>query len=307
MEKLMIKKSTKDLWKLNGGWKHPLLFLHGYFYLAHTDWYVKLLVPTTKYLAKKFPESFGRTVLTSVQPVYHSKVLIPEHAKKLVNLDEDLRIDDAVGKKVITFSLARKIILENPESIVVVDCGCRTHVGKCASKKYGLNVCMVIGDPPATFLFEHSKLHPKRLTPQEAMERIDDCHENGFVHTFWFKDAMGYRSYALCNCCKCCCSAMLINNELFPMVGFKKQMILSSGYTAKVDEKKCRGCATCVKWCPFSARSVNTTTKVSETDYEKCHGCSVCVDKCPNGAITLVADFAKGIPFDIDAIKQMQP
>jgi Pyruvate/2-oxoacid:ferredoxin oxidoreductase delta subunit/uncharacterized protein YuzB (UPF0349 family) len=302
----MFKESTKALWRLNGGWKHPLLFLHAYFYLAHTDKYVAYIVPPTNFLSRLFPRTLGKKLMAHVQPVYHSKVLVTADARKVVTLDEDLSVDDEVGKKIITFKYARQILLKDPENIVVLDCGCRTHVGKCASEKYGINVCMVIGEPQASFILDHSKLNPKKLTATEAIERLEDFHKSGFVHTLWFKDALGYRSYAICNCCKCCCSAMLINNKLMPLVGYDRQMILSSGYLAKTDEKKCAACSTCVTICPFEARRIDPKTGKSRANYDLCHGCGVCVDACPNGAITLMAAPEKGIPMDLDAIKTMR-
>jgi len=303
----MIKESTKALWRLNGGWKHPLLFLHAYFYLARTHWYVGLLIPPVAYFTRKYPDSFGKKAMRGAPPIWHSKVLIPEHAKKLVTLKENVSVDDEVCKKVLPFKLVRKIIFENPDNIVVVDCGCRVHVGKCKSEKYGLNVCMVIGDPQASFVLEHSTLNPVKVTPEEALDRIDDYHKSGFVATFWFKHVFAGRNYVICNCCKCCGSAMLLQNELYPLVGYTGEMIVSSGYLATIDEPACKGCSACVKWCPFNACSVDPVTKKASVDYKKCHGCSVCIDKCPNKAMTLVPDPARGMPVDMDAIKEMQP
>jgi len=302
----MFKESTKALWRLNGGWKHPLLFLHGYFYLAHTDKYVAYIVPPTNFLSRLFPNSIGKKLMRSTQLVYHSKVLTSQDAKKIVSLDEDLFVDDSIGKRIVPFKYARQIMLDNPDSIVVLDCGCRTHVGKCASEKYGLNVCMVIGEPQASFALDHSKLNPKKVTAEEAIDRLEDYHKSGFVHTFWFKDAMGYRSYAICNCCKCCCSAMLLNNKLMPLTGYERPLILSSGYVAQADTAKCAGCSACVNICPFEARSINSETGKSQMDYRVCKGCGVCVDACKNDALKLVLDPDKGIPLDLDIIERMK-
>jgi Pyruvate/2-oxoacid:ferredoxin oxidoreductase delta subunit len=303
----MVKESTKALWKLNGGWKHPFLFLHAYIYLARTDTYVNFLVPLARFVARYLPSPLGAGILRLVQPYYHSKVLITSDAKRVVSLNEDLYIDDSVGKKVAPFDIARQIIFEHPDSLVGIDCACRKHYKNCSSAKYGLNMCMSIGEPQSSFILEHSKLNPKKLTVEEALDRLDDFHKNGFVHTFWFKDAIGNRSYAMCNCCKCCCGGLNANNKLIPMVHYPKQMILSSGYIAVTDTNKCKGCLTCVKFCPFEARKIDSASLKSETIYERCYGCGVCVDKCPNGAISLVLDPAKGIPLNVDVLKEMRP
>jgi Pyruvate/2-oxoacid:ferredoxin oxidoreductase delta subunit len=302
----MVKESTKAMWKLNGGWRHPILFLHAYVYLAHTEGYVNFLVPLAHFLVNHFPPIFGRALLGRVQPYYHSKVVITPDAKRVVTLNKDICIDDSVGKKVVTYDLVRQIIFENPDHITGADCPCRKHYKGCSSAKYGLSMCMSIGEPQASFVLEHSKLNPVKLTPQMALDRLDDYHKNGFVHTMWFKNAMGNRSYAFCNCCKCCCGGMRANNILIPKAGYPKPLIISSGYLAVTDQKKCKGCLTCVKFCPFNARRIDPATLKSETIFDKCHGCGVCIDKCPNGALTLVVDAKKGIPLNIDKLKEMR-
>jgi Pyruvate/2-oxoacid:ferredoxin oxidoreductase delta subunit len=99
---------------------------------------------------------------------------------------------------------------------------------------------------------------------------------------------------------------MRANNNLIPSVGYPKPIIISSGYLAITDPNKCKGCMTCVKFCPFDARKIDPATLKSETIYEKCHGCRVCIDKCPNGALTLQVDAKKGIPLNIDKIREMR-
>lgn len=309
----MMKESTKAVWRVNAGtgWKRPFLFAHAYFYLARTDMYVNLLLPLAKFIVFKLPRPAGKLLLSFVIPNYHSKILVTADAKKIVTLNEDVRIDDSIGEKVAPFEIARQILFEHPDHITSADCACRMYVkrktGKCSSsEKYGINTCMAIGEPQASFLFEHSTLNPKRLSIEEALDRLDDFHKNGWIHTFWFKDALGYRSYAMCNCCGECCQGMLANNKLAPTAGYKNKMILPSGYTAKIDESKCKGCGTCVKICPFKARTLNASKGKSEIDYDKCHGCGVCIDACPNGALSLELYPKKGIPLDICKLKEQQ-
>lgn len=54
----------------------------------------------------------------------------------------------------------------------------------------------------------------------------------------------------------------------------------------EVDEKKCIGCGTCVKFCPEACIDFNKNKK-AEIDYEWCKGCGVCAEVCPVKAIIM--------------------
>ncbi len=54
---------------------------------------------------------------------------------------------------------------------------------------------------------------------------------------------------------------------------------------AKVDEKKCTGCESCVAECPSEA--ISMTSEKAVVDVENCVDCGVCVDACPEEAIKM--------------------
>jgi len=55
--------------------------------------------------------------------------------------------------------------------------------------------------------------------------------------------------------------------------------------TAKVDQKKCTGCQTCVDACPAEAIQIeNDKAKIDEA---ACVDCETCIDECPESAISL--------------------
>lgn len=309
----MISNSTKALWKLHAGQgflKRPYLFAYAYIYLAYTYKYVYATLTLAKFVFNYLPRKAGAVLLSFFIPGYHAKILVTEDAKKIVSLNEDLWVDDRIGEKIVPFDLARQILLKNPDSIISTECACRMYTKKttgtcCSTAKYGIRGCLTIGEPQASFVLEHSTLNPKKLTVEEALEQLEEYHENRWIHTLWFRDVLGYRSYAMCNCCTCCCGAMITNNKLAPQVHYPQKMILSSGYIAKTDENMCNGCLACVESCPFEARRITSSGK-TELIYDKCYGCGVCIDKCPTGALSLELDPNKGIPLDIDRIKEME-
>ena len=53
----------------------------------------------------------------------------------------------------------------------------------------------------------------------------------------------------------------------------------------EVDREKCKGCATCVSFCPEAA--IEIAGKKIEIDYEYCKGCGVCAEVCPMKAIIM--------------------
>lgn len=70
----------------------------------------------------------------------------------------------------------------------------------------------------------------------------------------------------------------------------KEGEIVSAHPRATVDTHVCRGCATCLEWCPFQVpvmvKESNGET-VSFIDPFSCKGCGVCVVHCPTGAATI--------------------
>jgi ferredoxin len=54
---------------------------------------------------------------------------------------------------------------------------------------------------------------------------------------------------------------------------------------AKVDQKECNGCETCVEECPSEA--INMVGDKTLVDVESCVDCGVCVEVCPEEAISM--------------------
>jgi Pyruvate/2-oxoacid:ferredoxin oxidoreductase delta subunit len=276
-------------------------FIHGYIYGRWPYFYIgvgKSKHPATKYLAplgnfvnilitkKKKDEPTEETI--GFADTYHGKAVPLEEAKRLVLIEEEINLPDL--EQVIPYKRARSIVMKNPGRIVVLDCPCRSAMeDPCLP----LDVCLVVGDPFASFIHEHQPDRSRFITRDEAIEILKAEDQRGHVHHAFFKDAMLERFYAICNCCECCCGAMNAHRTGTPMLA-------SSGYISQVDEELCIACDTCAEFCQFGALEVGDLHM--NVDYEKCMGCGVCVDKCEQGAIALVRDQAKGIPLEICAL-----
>ncbi|MDI6764103.1 MAG: 4Fe-4S binding protein [Thermodesulfobacteriota bacterium] len=271
-------------WRLlrEGGLKRffNFSFLHTYIYMRWTNQYVKILFSLPPPPPRPKPRS-----KTWLSDHYHGKVLTPEHAHMIINLNHDISLRDL--EQVIPYPVARDLILKGPPDVVVYECACR-HAQPNPCKP--TQVCMIVGQPFTDFVLEHNPQSSRRLTQAEALELLEAEYKRGHLHSAWFKDAMLDRFYAICNCCKCCCGG--IN----AMARYGIPMMVSSGYIAKVDETSCTACGTCVGSCAFGVLSLN---EVSKVNWEKCMGCGVCVGQCTSEAMSLVRDEKKGIPLDV--------
>jgi ferredoxin len=271
-------------------------WLHGYVYGRWPYLYIGIGVgehplarvfgPLVRQLARLFPPSGADGVTWA--DTYHGKVVPLEAAKQLVTVEEDISLTDL--EQVIPYALARDIVLQNPDHIVVLECPCRASRSNPCQP---LDVCLVIGEPFASFVAEH---HPRRsrwITPQKAVEILHAEDERGHVHHAFFKDAMLGRFYAICNCCACCCGAMQAWHHGTPMLA-------SSGYISHVAAELCIGCGICAGFCQFGALSVDDG--MASVDATACMGCGVCISKCPEEALSLVRDPARGEPLEIRAL-----
>ncbi|MFH1735293.1 MAG: 4Fe-4S binding protein [bacterium] len=251
--------------------------LHAYVYGRWTNKYIHTLIhhvfPRLKPEGKKW-----------LSDRYHGKILTPELAEALITHDHDGHVHDL--EQIVPYPHARKLILKGPPDVAVFDCACR-HARENPCQP--IQVCMVVGKPFVEFILKQHK-SARRLTQIEAVDLLKAEYVRGHLHSAWFKDAMGDRFYAICNCCKCCCGG------IEAMVKHDAPMMASSGYMAVVDEELCSACETCVEVCPFNAVQVNDTASVI---WDACMGCGVCEGQCPSGAMSLQLDEKKGIPLDV--------
>ena len=226
----------------------------------------------------------------SMADTYHGKALPLAQAKQLVMINEDINLPDL--EQVIPYKRAHSIIMKNPDHIVALNCPCRSaKPNPCLP----LDVCLVVGEPFASFVVDHNPDKTRWISSEEAVAIIAAEDARGHVHHAFFKDAMLGRFYAICNCCSCCCGAIHAHQNGTPMLA-------SSGYLAQVDEDACIACGTCAESCQFGALSEGGLWMA--VDENKCMGCGVCVDKCHQEAISLRRDESKSEPLEIFALME---
>lgn len=297
------KASTREFYQEADTMKHFSLFdrIHAYLYIAFPYFYIgtgtgnhwlsKLVEPGIKLWYRIFPRKNDPNVHAldvashSMADTYHGKAIPLNTAKELVSVKQDIAIQDL--EHVIPYVDARALILTHPDHIAVLECPCRSvKENPCLP----LDVCLIVGEPFASFVREHHADKSRWITAEEAITILEEEDERGHVHHAFFKDAMLGRFYAICNCCSCCCGAMRAQRNNVPM-------LCSSGYLATVNEEMCEGCGTCADYCQFEAISV--VNGKSHIDESKCMGCGICTSKCDHDALSLRLAPEKGVPFEL--------
>ncbi len=295
-----MKKSTREFIREARSAKAYSFFdfLHGYFYMRWPYFYIAMGKgdhPLSKRYAPVFIKilSFLGKFRKPNKKIeagggfaagYHGKVLPLDSARQLVSINKEIHLDHL--EQVIPFEKARDIILKNPDHITVIDCPCRKGMeNPCLP----LDVCLIVGEPFASFVLEHSPDTSRAITSREAQLILEQEAQRGHVSHAFFKDAVLNRFYAICNCCECCCGAMKAHRNGTPM-------IISSGFVSTVESEKCILCGVCVDICHFHALAIGDNLIC---DAELCMGCGVCVAHCTQGALSLVRDETKPAPLEI--------
>lgn len=288
----MLRRSTRRFFKLHG-LRDLGQFIHGYVYGRFPNWYIGKL----RQMGDNAGQSRNRSKKRGngarrLQERYHSKVLTTNDARKVIHLDRPVEVENP--ERVIPFDIANRIVIETPGKIAVIDCPCRETKGADACGPR--DVCLIVGSPYVEFVVDHRVNNARELSRAEAVGVLEKAAARGWVHTAWFKDAMGGRFYSICNCCSCCCMGLGAMQKSRNRARF----VISSGYVAIIDDQRCANCGHCGEVCSFGA--IETLEGRAVVRSRHCYGCGVCANLCPNGAAVLVADPDKGVPMDMDVL-----
>jgi len=308
----LVKESTKKFWQMQGEGAKGLLrvfnMIHGYLYYTIYDHYVMGASTILRWLGKHPDWSITPKTYKYLMERYHCKVMAPQEFEKLLKLDQDITVPQEIAKKVVPFPVANKIIMKNFDQLALVDCPCRLEkaaLGRTPCQP--INTCLFFGKIGVDFVTTHMpRMHARRVTQEEALAQIRSNVEKGYGLTIWSKDATGYRSGVLCSCCSCCCFGTEVERMARKIPGLGPINITApSGYSVVTDMSKCKADGACTA-CPYEAREILQTPEGKKLvyHYDLCMGCGACVHKCPHGAITLVRDEKKGIPFDVEELRK---
>jgi ferredoxin len=163
-------------------------------------------------------------------------------------------------------------------------CYCRhkmEHVGRdCKASK---DICMTFNGS-ATSLTRNG--YARAVDVAEGLDLLQQAYEENLVQ---FGENCQSGVNFICNCCGCCCEAMIAARRFALM-----HPIHTTNFLPQVNLSACNGCAKCVSVCPVEAMSLISANdphkpqrKQAKVDEEICLGCGVCVRSCPNQGIQL--------------------
>ena len=175
-------------------------------------------------------------------------------------------------------------VIESASHIGTSLCYCRhkmQHIDNaCASP---LDICMTFNTSAAS-LIRHG--HARQVDVVEGKELLKQAYESNLVQ---FGENVKQRVNFICNCCGCCCEAMMAAKRfanLYP--------VHTTNFIPGVLEEECKGCGKCVNICPVEAMSLISANdphkpkrRLARLSYERCLGCGLCVRACPEKVVTL--------------------
>lgn len=175
-------------------------------------------------------------------------------------------------------------IIKTASDIGISMCYCRhkmDHVGKACDAP--MDICMTFNNT-ASSLIKYG--HARKVDVAECLHLLEVAYDSDLVQCGEnVKKGVNF----ICNCCGCCCEAMVAAKKFGVM-----HPVETTNFIASINNDSCVNCGKCVKACPVGAIKkvvVNEGTAneklLTEVDKDLCLGCGVCVRNCFNNSLML--------------------
>ena len=192
-------------------------------------------------------------------------------------------LSDDHALTVLDYERATEVV-KTATHIGVGMCYCRhkmEHMGRACSAP--MDICMTFNSS-AESLTKHG--YARLIEASECLELLDQAYENNLVQ---FGENVQRRVNFICNCCGCCCEAMIAARKYGIL-----QPVHTTNFIPKVHDKNCTGCGRCVAVCPVQAVALvgandpkQPKRKLAQVLEDACLGCGVCVRSCRDNAMHL--------------------
>ncbi|HSA96725.1 MAG TPA: 4Fe-4S dicluster domain-containing protein, partial [Acidobacteriota bacterium] len=148
-----------------------------------------------------------------------------------------------------------------------------------------LDICMTFNTTAAS-LIRHG--YARGVDVAEGLALLEEARGRNLVQV---GENVRNRVGFICNCCGCCCEAMIAQRR-FGLLN----PVHTTNFLPAVDPVSCTGCGSCAAVCPVEAMGLVSANdpkrpqkKRAKVDGKLCLGCGVCVRVCKTGSLALVS------------------
>ena len=189
----------------------------------------------------------------------NEEALLPEHALTVLDYERASEVMRTASQRCIGM------------------CYCRhkmQHMDRACDAP--MEICMTFNTTGAA-LVRHG--YGREVDVAEGLDLLQEARDRGLVQ---FGENAQRGVNFICNCCGCCCEAMIAARKL----GFTNA-VQTTNFLPVVDESRCNGCGKCVTACPVEAMALVSTNdphhpklRKARVNTDLCLGCGVCVKSC---------------------------
>lgn len=177
-------------------------------------------------------------------------------------------------------------VIQTASHIGVGMCYCRhkmEHLGKACNAP--TDICMTF-NTTAQSLTKNG--HARQIDANECLDLLQQAYSHNLVQ---FGENVREEVNFICNCCGCCCEAMIAARRFSIM-----NPVHTTNFIPVINSGQCNGCGKCVQVCPVEAMSLVSANdpkqlnrKKAKLIEERCLGCGVCVRNCPSKSMVLAS------------------
>jgi ferredoxin len=192
-------------------------------------------------------------------------------------------VPEELALQVMDYERASEVVRTATHRAVGV-CYCRhkmMHLGRACNAP--MDNCMTFNGV-ADSLSRHGIA--RAIDVAEGLDLLQQAREKNLVQ---FGDNVREHVAFICNCCGCCCEAMMAARRFGLM-----HPVHTTNFLPEIADDRCNGCGKCVDACPVEAMTLVSANdphkprkKKAVLDASRCLGCGVCVGTCPKEGVTL--------------------
>lgn len=189
--------------------------------------------------------------------------------------------DDALH--VLDYECASEVI-QTASQMGIGVCYCRhkmEHLNQACDAP--MDICMTFNSS-AESLIKHG--FARSVDKKEGMDLLQLAYDSNLVQ---FGENVRERVNFICNCCGCCCEAMIAQRRFSAL-----NPIHTTNFLPEIENNNCTGCGKCVNICPIEAMTLFSANdpkqpnrNIARLNEDICLGCGLCVRACPTNAIIL--------------------